>query len=743
MPNRQGVSLARFYYDQVLDALMRLKGELMPWHTDTDPYDAVNGILQAKGFVGHRDGVAIDRVGESFSWLAFATRPEAIALARLQGYRLKRDVPATVGVLGTLSARLAVQTTLVKLGALAATQRAADGSMVSFEHVGDDLVADPCDFVFKRRYWTGAAWAWATYTPGGALFSNPPVVDEAFYIGHPQLMFNKVSWAFATPNVMGTRLSAEYLDEGFLGTPQLVEVDPVLPGTLRFTVSTFLGVSGAVRRTGLTVTVRHRASGIETVSTMLSTDASRFTINSYLGQSIPSTNAADYEVETNWTPFRDGVSGTAGEFLTADGDSDFVLPVTTERKWVKATIDGVEGYWLRFRVAQTAGNPPPNANTVEEGTDGSNWFCYWEPVQGQTVTDELGESDGSVFQAFKLNYSPYIEDSLSDLQVGTDSDWSKLESLYYADGDTKAYAMEETTDEEVQVRTGNGVNGVIPPSGDTVRVAYRVGADLDGNVGVGTVTNMRSGISGLALITNPRAGYGWAAREGVDDIDIDRIRQLFPAKIRAGQRAVTAQDYETLAMGTFTYNGGSPVKRAVAQEEGGGPKTVLLVCSGVGGALLETAILDALGEYFNGQRIDLQRFGGVGLLNTECVPVNYQPQTVDVVAEVHFLKGYGVGKKGQIEQALRAVLAADANMATWKIATGREDEVVPADFASFLWNLGSEVQLMKLSGVVLQAAGSGILDIVGMTLNGVAANVALTDTRLPAAGTINITVVEV
>lgn len=746
MATRKGVRLARFYYDDIQTATRALKAIELPWHTETDPYDPINGILSSKDAIAHRDACAFDRAAESFSWLALATRSEAVVLASLHGERLRRDAAATTFVVGRLSAPVSVPaTSLVATGAIAGTKRGADGSVIDFEHLGEEITSGLSAFTFKRRRWTGVSWVWETWIPG-AMFSATPVFGEAIYIGHEDLMFDRVNWTMATPNDGNTSLSVEYLDEGWKARPDGVVKDLDGAGTLSFVLSSALGIAGLERRDGLTVRVTYKPTGAYEDTVIQAATFNRIITSSYLDQPIPSTVVTDYEITTEWTPFRSAhgeISGVASPALAASGENDLTLPQTSTRKWEKATVDGVEAYWVRYRVTNVAGGA---ANLVASAVteDDASWYVGADVYQGRTVNEEIGESDGSTFQAFKLLSSPFIEGSVSEINIDGDTEWEDLESLYYADGDTKGYVIAETVDEEIEVRFGNGTNGAIPSDKAKVRATYRVGAENDGNVGASEVVVQKTGFSSISELWNPRAATGWSAMEGGTPASLDALRFTFPARIRANKRAVTLGDYETMSVdGYETAEGGVPVARAIALEDGAGDETVLLVVSGRGGASLSASDLTGLGTYFNGTRYDLQREGGVGLYGVEATAVNYVARPVAVSGEVLFDEGYGSGKKESIEEALRSVLAPDATLATWKIATDREDDVVPGDYATFLWRLGGEVQRMRLSGIIVAVAGTGVLDVQNLLLDGAAANANLVNTELPTAGAIAITVTEV
>jgi hypothetical protein len=82
----------------------------------------------------------------------------------------------------------------------------------------------------------------------------------------------------------------------------------------------------------------------------------------------------------------------------------------------------------------------------------------------------------------------------------------------------------------------------IPPAGREVRLWYRHGGGSDGNVSAGTLTTLKDPILGVA-VTNPSPATGGRAAESLENA---RIRG--PEQLRSSERAVTARDFELIAL---------------------------------------------------------------------------------------------------------------------------------------------------------------------------------------------------
>ena len=94
--------------------------------------------------------------------------------------------------------------------------------------------------------------------------------------------------------------------------------------------------------------------------------------------------------------------------------------------------------------------------------------------------------------------------------------WRQVESFaeLEADGQAAAFVVDRlrgviqfppavrVTDEHGQLVTGSGAMGLVPAAGRSIRVSYRTGGGLSGNVQAGAIVTLRDRIAGLA-VRNP------------------------------------------------------------------------------------------------------------------------------------------------------------------------------------------------------------------------------------------------
>ncbi len=182
------------------------------------------------------------------------------------------------------------------------------------------------------------------------------------------------------------------------------------------------------------------------------------------------------------------------------------------------------------------------------------------PVEeGRLVEDEiLGTSDGTPNQKFPIAHPRLILRSLGrgqeinkDILLLTElgetiEAWTLLESLAFSREGQKDFVLEIDESDRPTVLFGDGVFGAIPPSGAVIKATYRVGGGLHGNVVADTIQTI-VGAPQLALlgakVTNPQPATGGAERE-----TIAHAVMHAPRVFRSLKRAVTAEDYEALAL---------------------------------------------------------------------------------------------------------------------------------------------------------------------------------------------------
>ncbi|WP_408956840.1 putative baseplate assembly protein [Natrinema sp. 74] len=272
----------------------------------------------------------------------------------------------------------------------------------------------------------------------------------------------------------------------------------------------------------------------------------------------------------------------------------------TERGIVRVTFPeptdafelfGRQRHWIRVRVTQDEFDRPSRAasqqtrSTADAGRprertttpptlDGLYPNTQWA-YNTRTIEDEvLGSSDGSHNQSFACAHAPVIDvdvwiDECSTLSTSDRRDllaerpddvrhvtdaggdvtafwvrWDRVSDFLESEPADRHYAVDRI---DGTVRFGDGNRGRIPPAGQgNVMVTYTTGGGRDGNVAADTVTDLKSSISLVEDVFNPKPADGGADAESMDALVSRTTNQL-----RHRGRAVTPTDYERVATAEF------------------------------------------------------------------------------------------------------------------------------------------------------------------------------------------------
>jgi hypothetical protein len=228
---------------------------------------------------------------------------------------------------------------------------------------------------------------------------------------------------------------------------------------------------------------------------------------------------------------------------------------------------GQERYWLRVRCEKGEYVRAPRLRRMLLNTT----------MAAQTVTlynHILGSSDGSTKQKFRSTRTPILlrpnlevrepempssaeleivisEEGESAITVVSDAvgrpkeiwvRWHEVPDFYSSGPRSRHYLLDHLTGE---IRFGDGLNGLIPPAGiGNIRLArYQIGGGKAGNKPAGAIVQLKTTVPYVDKVTNTEDSAG-----GADAETLDSLLVRAPSAIRHGDRAVTREDYEDLAM---------------------------------------------------------------------------------------------------------------------------------------------------------------------------------------------------
>lgn len=249
----------------------------------------------------------------------------------------------------------------------------------------------------------------------------------------------------------------------------------------------------------------------------------------------------EYWAGTDWQPLK--VLSDSTLAFTIPGFVQVLLPAAG--KIVPSTIPGrvdAKRAWLRARLAATFYESAPTLSLVRANAVAA--------MAAQTVQNEvLGGSQGTPGQTFTLSSTPVLDGTL-ELTIDEGSGpqpWTQVDDFSGSGQNDTVYVLDPTTG---VITLGDGVQGHIPvanltnPAGSIVAVSYQFGGGANSNIAAGSALTLMTGIPGIdtGALSMPFAAYG-----GSDEETLQHAMNRAPEALKSQNRAVTAEDYETLA----------------------------------------------------------------------------------------------------------------------------------------------------------------------------------------------------
>nr|WP_276978159.1 putative baseplate assembly protein [Ferrimicrobium acidiphilum] len=251
-----------------------------------------------------------------------------------------------------------------------------------------------------------------------------------------------------------------------------------------------------------------------------------------------------------WVPMSVRSDTTGG--LNRDGAIVLACP----RVMTAITFGGARAYWIRVRLLPTRPNQSgyrasPLISSLRVDTLGGTVVAEHASLASR---ERLGRSDGSPSQQLRLQHFPVLPlregESLWVTTTEGAQMWSRVDDFASSGPTDRHYVLDLATGVVSfgpRIRYPDGSirqHGEIPADGAEIAMeSYRYGGGAIGNVGADTLTVLRRSVAYIDRVSNPVASTG-----GVDAESPANAKLRGPMTLRAGQRAVTAFDFERLTM---------------------------------------------------------------------------------------------------------------------------------------------------------------------------------------------------
>ena len=237
---------------------------------------------------------------------------------------------------------------------------------------------------------------------------------------------------------------------------------------------------------------------------------------------------------------------------------------------------------IEIFAADANNNPIFDQNIVIPAGSTSNQSIIG--LEGKSRTEIL-TGTGNPAQTIRLSFTPVIFDSIL-VQVDGIA-WSQVD--YFTDSQPRReFRVEFDSLYNGYVIFGNNKAGLIPSSGSSIQLSYRVGGGPVGNVVTGYVaTQIQQAVDGYAysipvsIVNYTKGEFGYAGDS------IEEVRSNLPRWVRTQNRAVSGEDYKTLADQFATpYHGMIGKSTAVLRNHGCAGNIIdlyILAADGAGG----------------------------------------------------------------------------------------------------------------------------------------------------------------
>ena len=227
--------------------------------------------------------------------------------------------------------------------------------------------------------------------------------------------------------------------------------------------------------------------------------------------------------------------------LSHSGPVTFVGP----EDFYRSSHFGQDMYWIRLR--DDSGYYSDRNTNLTYPVLQSLWMNaveirHMEREETERFTLDHYEEECS----FKLAFGNIDEIKVEVLEGSEEAEnwvvWEEVSDLELCQGGSRVCQVDRNAG---IIKFGNGSHGQVPPFGklDGIRVHYRCGGGSRGNVGPGKVNKLNRTVGFVSSVSNPLALWG-----GLDPETTEEALKRCSARLRHKDRAVTARDYEELAL---------------------------------------------------------------------------------------------------------------------------------------------------------------------------------------------------
>ncbi|WP_437536834.1 putative baseplate assembly protein [Sorangium sp. So ce726] len=411
------------------------------------------------------------------------------------------------------------------------------------------------------------------------------------------------------------------------------------------------------------------------------------------------------------------VDGTSG--FTTTG----IVRISIPESIAATSVLGRDLVWIRLSAPVSSPTSlPALIGLAPNAVDAINGVLWTDEILG-SASGAPGFSvsfprkpvlDGQEVQVLELTATPVsttpggppLAASAASTETMVWVTWTEVGDLTFSTSTDRHYMMDHSSG---TLTFGDGTRGMVPPKGtNNLRaLRYRSGGGAKGNVPAGSLTKLQKARSQIRSVTSPVRAEG-----GADADTLDVLRALGPRRMKAGNRAVTAEDFATLALLSSQR-----VVRATAYADASGRLIVAVLPRDTAAQPTVTAELVGEVKAYVGSRALLLVAGAIDVIGPDYVPLD-----VEVRAAIG-----PSARASDVRSALEAALAA------FLAPLGS-----PSNPGG--WDFGAVVTAAAVAAAL--AAAPGVVTIDGVSLAGDRSTITMARNQLPAAGTVRLEVLD-
>lgn len=365
-----------------------------------------------------------------------------------------------------------------------------------------------------------------------------------------------IAWSTSTLAYMLNRVAGE----SFVGTMTLRESAVRLGANFGYQLSS---ATPSVVACETSITTPQTATVTIAKGTLIRTaDASALPFEAQQDYYILPGNTTPVQIAAQIAPGVSGPNALAALALVTNGSVDvdltdssidlnqfisagqtFVQAGTTTPTYVVASIESAPNAISNNRIVLTA--PWTGTTGLVNATVYDTRINF---VQGLTVTDQFTAPTASTpSYSVLLSRTPVIDGSIAVLVNG--QVWTQSGSIASAQPNDLVWVTQTLPSGSSIVTFGDGNFGQSIPTEASIAVSYRTGGGSGGNVALNTINTSVTGLitSTSSPVTVSISNQTATGIGGQDAETLEQARVNIPFFIRANDRAVTLNDYQTLA----------------------------------------------------------------------------------------------------------------------------------------------------------------------------------------------------